>query len=139
MPARAHWPTVAPFQGVLVGCAAALFLGGLISDIAYARSYEVQWINMAAWLLVGGMVFAGLALAWSLLEVIRGPARRGRPLAGFLLLLVMFLVGLVDCFMHARDAWGTMPMGLVLSAVLTGLSVAALWCSVSVAASGGAE
>jgi uncharacterized membrane protein len=116
-----------PCQLLLTGFASVLFLGGLLSDVAYARSYQIQWLNFAAWLLAGGMVFVGLALAWSLVEVALGPARRGRRLISALLLLAAFVVGLLDCFMHARDAWGAMPAGLVQSAVAMALLSGALW------------
>jgi uncharacterized membrane protein len=116
---------------VLVACAAPLFLGGLLSDIAYARTYEIQWLNFAAWLIAGAMVFTGLALAWSLVELALGPARRGAPLIGLLLLLAMFVFGLVNAFMHARDAWGAMPAGLLWSVIVTAIAAVALWISVS--------
>jgi uncharacterized membrane protein len=103
----------------------------LLSDIAYARTYEIQWLNFAAWLIAGAMVFTGLALAWSLVELALGPARRRRPLIGLLLLLGMFVFGLVNSFIHARDAWGAMPAGLVWSVIVTAMAAAAIWISVS--------
>lgn len=114
------------YHVVLAASAAPLFLGGLLSDIAYARTYQVQWLNFAAWLIAGGMVFAGLALAWSLVEVVLGPGRRGQPLLGLALLLAVFLLGLLDSFMHARDAWGAMPSGLVQTILLVALALSAL-------------
>lgn len=128
--ARGLESPIHPIHGVLAAFAAPLFLGGLLSDIAYARTYEIQWANFAAWLIAGGMVFTGLALAWSLVEVVRGPGRRRRPLIVLLLLLAMFVLGLLNSFMHARDAWGSMPSGLIMSLILTALSAAATWLSV---------
>jgi len=119
-----------PLHAVLVAGAFPLFLGGLLADIAYARSFQVQWLNFAAWLIAGAMVFTGLALAWSLLEVIRSAFRDRRTLLGFLLLAAMFILGLLDSFSHARDAWGAMPSGLVLSVVVTALAAVALWLGV---------
>jgi uncharacterized membrane protein len=114
------------YQVVLTAFAAPLFFGALLSDIAYARTYEIQWLNFAAWLIAGGMVFLGFALAWSLIEVVLGPARRRQPLLGGLLLLAAFILGLLDSFMHARDAWGAMPSGLVQTVILNGLAILAL-------------
>jgi uncharacterized membrane protein len=118
-------------QVVLIAVAAPLFLGAMISDVAYARTFEIQWLNFAAWLIAGGMVFTGLALAWSMIEVILGPARRGRPLIGAILLLASFILGLLNSFMHARDAWAAMPLGLVQSVILTALILAALVIAVA--------
>jgi len=135
MAARAGRRTAAGFHlyhVVLLACAAPLFLGGLLSDLAYARTYEIQWLNFAAWLIAGGMVFAGIALVWSLLEVLlRREARRRGPLVGLLLLLAIFILGLLNSFMHARDAWGAMPAGLIMSVVVAALAMAAVWLSVS--------
>jgi uncharacterized membrane protein len=130
--ARAGRPArpIHPIYAVLLVCSFPLFLGGLLADIAYARTYQVQWINLAAWLVAGAMVFAGLALAWSLVEAILSLFRERRLLIGLLLLAAIFVLGLLNSFMHARDAWGAMPSGLVLSLLVTGLAAAAVWFSV---------
>ena len=126
-PARA----IQPLHAVLLAATIPLFLGGLLSDIAYTRSYEIQWSNFAAWLIAGGMVFTGLALLWSLVDLVRPGRSRGRPFLYCLLLLATFVIGLVNSFVHARDAWGTMPEGLILSAVVAALAVAATWLGFS--------
>lgn len=116
-----------PLHAVLTTSAFPLFLGGALSDIAYARTYEVQWLNFAAWLIAGAMVFTGLALAWSLLLAILRAFRDRRTLIALLLLAAIFVLGLLDSFMHARDAWAAMPSGLILSLIVTVLAAAATW------------
>jgi glucose/arabinose dehydrogenase len=37
---------------------APLFVGALLADWAYARSYQIEWSNFASWLLIGAMVLA---------------------------------------------------------------------------------
>lgn len=120
-----------PIHAVLLAATLPLFLGGLLSDITYTYSFEIQWINFAAWLIAGAMVFTGLALVWALVDVIRGPRRRGWPLVYLLALLAIFVLGLLNSFVHARDAWGTMPDGLILSAVVTVLAIFAVWVGFS--------
>lgn len=132
-PARA----IQPFHAVLLAATIPLFLGALLSDVAYDRTYEIQWSNFAAWLIAGGMIFTGLALLWSLIDLVRAVRRRGRPLLYFLLLLVTFAVGLVNAFVHARDAWGIMPDGLILSAVVAVLAIVATWVGFSSLRTGG--
>lgn len=127
-----------PVHAVLLAGAVPLFLGGLLSDLAYARSYQIQWTNFASWLIAGAMVFTGFALLWSFVALIRG-RRRGWPLTCFLLLLGMFVLGLINSFVHARDAWGSMPEGLILSLLVTVLAVAATWIGYSSLLAGGAE
>lgn len=128
-----------PLHALLLASILPLFLGGLLSDIAYSNSYEIQWINFAAWLIAGAMVFTGLALLWALIDLARAERRGGRPLVYFLLLLALFLLGLVNSFVHAKDAWATMPEGLVLSIVVTLLAIAATWTGFSTLRAGGIE
>ena len=117
-----------PLHAVLLAATVPLFLGALLGDLAYASTYQIQWSNLAAWIIAGGMVFTGLALLWAVIELpFRAGARRAGPLVCFLLLLAIFVLGLVDSFVHARDAWGVMPEGLVLSAIVAALAIAATW------------
>lgn len=116
----------------LVFSALSLFLGALLSDWAYAASHEVQWTNMASWLIAGGLVFAGVALLWGLVDVVRDRAQRHRRAAAYLvLLLATFAVGLVNALVHAKDAWAAMPAGLWLSVLVLLLVVAAGWLGAS--------
>jgi uncharacterized membrane protein len=115
---------------VLLAGAVPLFLGALLADMAYCRSYEIQWINFAAWLIVGGMVFTALALLWALVDLVRERSR-GRALVYFLVLLAVFVSGLVNSFVHAQDAWATMPEAAVLSVVVTALAAIATWIGFS--------
>lgn len=115
-----------PIHAVLLGGALPLFLGALLSDWAYGASYEVQWSNFAQWLIAGALVFAGFALLWSLIDVLRKD-RRGGAARTFLLLLATFIVGFVDALVHAKDGWAMMPEGLILSVIVTVLMLAAIW------------
>lgn len=125
-----------PLHAVLLASALPLFLGGLISDIAYGRSYQIQWSNFAAWLIAGAMVFTGLTLLWALIDLIRS-GRSRRSLIYFLMLLAIFLLGLVNSFVHARDAWAVMPDGLILSAIVALLALVATWIGFSSLRPGG--
>lgn len=112
---------------VLLAGTIPLFLGALLSDIAYYKSYQIQWSNFASWLIAGGELFCGLALLFALINLIRAKQKTGRPLMYFGLLLVTWVLGLINAFEHAKDAWAAMPTGLVLSVIVTLLSCAAAW------------
>jgi uncharacterized membrane protein len=114
-------------HAVLLGGCVPLFLGALLSDIAYARSYDVQWLNFASWLIAGALVFCGFALLWAVVEVLRRDRRGRRRLGYALMLLVTFVVGFVNALVHAKDAWATMPEGLILSALVAIFILAATW------------
>lgn len=117
---------------VLAFSALPLFLGALLSDWAYARSYQIQWTNFASWLIAGGLVFAGLALLWAAVDVLRSSAtRERRDMIYLLLLFASFVLGFVNALIHAKDGWAAMPAGLVLSAVV--LLLAAVASSIGLA------
>ena len=128
-----------PLHAVLLASILPLFLGGLLSDLAYSRSYEIQWSNFASWLIAGGMVFTGVVMVWALIDLLRSGQRRGRPLLYFLLLLAVFILGLLNSFTHARDAWGIMPGATILSAIVAVLAIGAIWVGFSSLRSGDAQ
>lgn len=131
--------TPGPLHAILLAGTVPLFLGALLSDIAYAQTYQIQWANFASWLIAGGLLFCGLALLFALVNLIRADHKAGRPVAYFLLLLVTWALGLINAFEHAKDAWAMMPTGLILSVVVTLLSVVAAWTGLTNLRSGGAE
>lgn len=128
---RTHRGALHPVHAVLLAGAVTLFLGAMLSDIAYSSSYQVQWTNFASWLIAGGLLFSGFALLWSGIDLLRADRRGKRALAPFLLLLATWLLGFINALIHARDAWGSMPEGLVLSIIVTVLASAATWLAFS--------
>lgn len=116
-----------PLHALLLGGSLPLFLGALLSDIAYFNSYQIQWSNFASWLIAGALLFSGLALLCALIGLLRRDHRQGRPLVYFLLLLAGWILGFINALVHARDAWAVMPSGLVLSVLVTLLILAATW------------
>jgi uncharacterized membrane protein len=104
-----------------------LFLGALLNDIAYFNSYQIQWSNFASWLIAGGLLLCGLALVFALANLIRAKRKNGQPLVYVLLLLATWMLGLINAFQHAKDAWEAMPTGLVLSGIVALLACAAVW------------
>jgi uncharacterized membrane protein len=106
-------------HALLVFSALPLFLGALLSDWAYAASYQVQWTNFASWLIGGGLLFAGFALLWALIDYLRSRAARDRRHGLYLAaLLASVVLGFVNALVHAKDAWAAMPAGLWLSVLV---------------------
>lgn len=127
-----------PLHAFLLAGAAPLFIGAMLGDIAYAYSYQIQWTNFASWLIVGGLVFGGCALAWAIVDLFRAGRLERRSLAYALLLLTAWVLGLFNALVHARDAWASMPTGLVLSTIVAVLAVTAAWVGFSNVRAGGA-
>lgn len=127
-----------PLHAVLLAGTIPLFLGALLSDIAYAQSYQIQWINFASWLIVGGLVFGGFALLYAIVDLFRAD-RDGHSLVYTLVLLATWVLGFINALVHARDAWASMPTGLILSVVVTLLACAAAWIRLTGWSAGAAE
>ena len=129
-----------PVHAVLLASCLPLFLGALLSDWAYSTSFQIQWINFAAWLIVGAVIFTGLALLWGLIDALRADVPRGRSKWIYVGLLAATLVlGFVNALVHAKDGWATMPLGLVLSVIVFVLAVAAIWVGFAKPRTGGTQ
>ncbi|OEC35812.1 Uncharacterized membrane protein [Pseudomonas cuatrocienegasensis] len=140
MTATTHYhyrSTPNPLHAVLLAGTVPLFLGALLSDFAYFRTYQIQWSNFASWLIAGGLVFCGLALLFALVNLLRAGQKRGRPLTYFLLLLATWALGFLNALEHAKDAWAVMPVGLALSVVVAVLAVVATGLGLSNLRNGG--
>jgi uncharacterized membrane protein len=126
-----------PIRALLLGAANAFLVSGFLSDWAYFSTHEIQWKNFADWLIIGGLVFAGFALMWALVDLFRSSLDRGRRIVAFGLLLVAFILGIVDELVHAKDAWASMPDALIISAVVAVLAIAATALDFSTTPAGG--
>lgn len=128
---RTPQDAVHPLHAFLLAGAVPLFLGALLSDIAYAQSYQIQWSNFASWLIAGALVFAGCALLWALIDLFRAGRRRRHGVLYFVLLLATWVLGFVNALVHAKDAWAIMPTSLVLSVIVMVLACVATWIGFS--------
>jgi uncharacterized membrane protein len=117
-----------PLHAVLLASSLPLFLGALLSDWAYYSTYEIQWINFAAWLNAGAMLFLGAALLWTAIDFLRSDVARDRSsILHLLVVLATFILGFIAALVHAKDAWATMPSGLILSFIVLLLAIWSVW------------
>ncbi|MFN6993815.1 MAG: DUF2231 domain-containing protein [Aquincola tertiaricarbonis] len=133
--AAVHRP-LHPLHVLLLAGSVPMFLGVLMSDIAYANSDQVQWKNFASWLNAGALLLSGLALLWSVLSMVSAHRRRRRPVLAGALLLAGWIIGFVNSLVHAKDAGATLPEGLVLAVIVFALMAVASWLSLSFERSG---
>lgn len=126
-----------PLHAILLGGSIPLFLGAMLSDFAYFSSHHIQWNNFASWLIAGGLVFAGLAILCGIIGLFRPDGRQGRQPLSLLLLVATWIIGFINALIHAKDAWASMPMGLVLSVIVTLLACAAAWFGLTPVRKGG--
>lgn len=137
--ARHSGTALQPLHAFFLAGIVPLFIGVLLNDYTYWSSYELQWKNFASWMLIGALVFNGLALLGSILSLVRADKRMGTPVAYFLLLLATFVLGLINSFIHAKDVWASMPTGLILSVITVILACTATWIGLTSWRIGGAR
>lgn len=136
---RTYPATFHPLHSLFLSSAVPLFLGALLSDLAYSSSYQIQWNNFASWLIAGALVFTGLTLLCAIIEWFRVPGRHRYAFIYPLLLLITWIVGFINALVHAKDAWATMPESLVLSVIVTLLILVTAWIGLTGCHTGGAR
>jgi uncharacterized membrane protein len=105
---------------MLVPFPIACFVGALITDIAYARTAEMMWADVSAWLLAVGTIMGALAAIAGLIDFLSNRLIRARPPAWPHMVgnLVVLLLALLNTLVHTRDAWtSVVPVGLILSII----------------------
>ena len=120
-----------PLHAIILSFPAALFVSGLVTDIVYLNTAEIMWTHFSAWLIAGADLFAGLALIWALVSLFFGSFKRHRRagIVHVVLVAAMLVLGIVNSFQHAKDAWDSVgTFGLILSILcsLIALAVVAL-------------
>ncbi|MEA2942748.1 MAG: hypothetical protein QOD09_3277 [Bradyrhizobium sp.] len=109
-----------PVHSVLMSFAAAYFSGALVTDVVYWQMPDVLWERFSIWLIMAGLVMAGLAVFAYIINALAGRRRQSRSawprLLGFA--LAVFLA-VINAFVHSRDGYtAVVPSGLMLSATV---------------------
>jgi uncharacterized membrane protein len=103
----------------LVGAGATLLMAAFASDLLYWDTLLFQYNNFSGWLLTGGLVLSLLAAIAFVIDLILGRVGRVSWLR-FLGLAAAALLGLLNAFVHSRDAYtAVVPQGITLSAIVT--------------------
>jgi uncharacterized membrane protein len=103
---------------MLASFSAAYFVGALVTDLVYWQMPDVLWERFSIWLIMAGLVMAGLAVLAYVISTLAGRRRQSRSTwprpVGFA--LAVFLA-VIDAFVHSRDGYtAVVPTGLMLSA-----------------------
>ena len=118
----------APIYVLLFPVPVVLFIAALVTDIAYAKSATITWLNFSEWLIAAGLLFGALALIVLIVEFCASRAiRAGVGWAHLVLFVAALVVELFSMFIHTRDGWtAVVPSGMTLSI----LGVVLLLCAV---------
>ncbi|WP_419827066.1 DUF2231 domain-containing protein [Sphingomonas sp.] len=127
-----------PVHGILSAYPLAFFTGAFATDVIYARSANMMWANFSTWMITAGLLMGVFAAVAGIVDAVtsRGRARRTRrPWPHSVTTGLMMALGLVNAFIHSRDAWtSVVPIGLVLSAVVAVLALVSSWLGYSLEA-----
>lgn len=127
-PAAIHFRR--PIHPILLHLPELCFFGALLTDITYARSYDMQWANFSVWLITAGLLLGGLGAVAALFDLATHRLVRTRG-SGWLYAfgyILAWVLSLFNAFVHSRDAYtSVVPAGLTLSAIVFVLLLITRW------------
>src|SRR5689334_8784465 len=83
----------APLYLLLFPVPVVLFVAALVTDVAYANSDNITWLNFSEWLIAAGLLFGALAAIVLIVEFVTSPAIRAGAIGWTH--LVLFFAALV--------------------------------------------
>jgi uncharacterized membrane protein len=108
-----------PILKFLVWFSAAYFTGALVTDLAYWQMLNVMWERFSIWLIVAGLILAGLATVTYVVGLASSRQIEGPAWPGVVGYAIAGLLSLLNAFVHSRDAYtAVVPTGLMLSALV---------------------
>jgi uncharacterized membrane protein len=127
-------PRGRPLLTVLVSFSAAYFTGALVTDLVYWHMPDVLWERFSIWLIVAGLIMAGLATIAYLVDLI-GRGRIDRPAwSGVIGYALAVLLAVINAFVHSRDGYtAVVPTGLMLSGLVVVVLALTAWVPTALA------
>jgi uncharacterized membrane protein len=121
-------PRGRPMHKMLVSFSAAYFTGALVTDLVYWQMPDVLWERFSIWLIVSGLVMAGLGIVAYMVDLAVG-RRIERPVwpraIGYALAV---LLAVINAFVHSRDGYtAVVPTGLMLSGLVVAILILTAW------------
>jgi uncharacterized membrane protein len=123
-----------PLHKILAAFSAAYFAGALITDLVYWQIPDVLWERFSIWLILAGLVMAGLTVVASAIDL-ASSRRIDRPawprVVGYALTIVL---SLMNAFIHSRDGYtAVVPTGLMLSGLVVVVLLLTSWAGAALA------
>jgi uncharacterized membrane protein len=119
-----------PLYAMLAPIPFVCFLITFFTDWTYAETADMQWANMSAWLLAGGLIISIVVVIIGLIDFFSEPRLRASLTVwvhgvGYAIAL---LLSILNSFVHSRDAYtSVVPTGLTLSAVVAVILLISAW------------
>jgi uncharacterized membrane protein len=123
-----------PLHKILASFSAAYFAGALVTDLVYWQIPDVLWERFSIWLIVAGLVMAGLTVVAYAIDLASG-RQIDRPawprVVGYALTIAL---SLMNAFIHSRDAYtAVVPTGLTLSGLVIVVLLLTSWAGAALA------
>jgi uncharacterized membrane protein len=127
-------PRGRPIHKVLASFSAAYFTGALFTDLVYWQIPDVLWERFSIWLIVAGLVMAGLTVMAYAIDL-AGGRQIDRPawprVVGYALTIAL---SVMNAFIHSRDAYtAVVPTGLMLSGLVVVVLLLTSWAGTALA------
>jgi uncharacterized membrane protein len=127
-------PRGRPIHKMLVSFSAAYFAGALVTDLVYWQMPNVLWERFSIWLIVAGLIMAGLAAIAYVIDL-AGGRQIDTPawprVVGYVLTV---LLSLMNAFIHSRDGYtAVVPTGLMLSGLVIVVLLLTAWVGTALA------
>ena len=119
-----------PIHPMLVPFPIACFVGTLVTDIAYAKTFDLLWSTFSIWLLTAGLIMAALAAVAGLIDFLGSRQIRMLKPAWIHLIgnVTAVVLSLINAFVHSRDGYtAVVPTGLILSAIVVAILLVTGW------------
>jgi len=127
-------PRGRPLHKTLVSFSAAYFAGALVTDLVYWKMPDVLWERFSIWLIVAGLIMAGLAAAAYVIDLAVGRQIDMPAWPHVVGYAVAVLLSLINAFVHSRDAYtAVVPTGLMLSTLVIVVLLLTAWVGMALA------
>lgn len=99
------------------------FTAAWIFDILYLKSFQIMWTDAASWLIAIGLVLAIVPRLINLVQVwfTQRPLATAAVKIHFWLWLLAIVLEIFNAFVHSRDAYAVVPLGVILSTAVVAL------------------
>ncbi len=96
------------------------FVAAWIFDIIYLKTFVILWTQAASWLIAIGLVIAIIPRLINLVQVWVGSRypQGSAVKVHFWLNLLAIVLAIVNAFIHSRDAYAVVPLGVTLSTLV---------------------
>jgi uncharacterized membrane protein len=127
-------PRGRPIHRMLASFSAAYFVGAFVTDLVYWQMPDVLWERFSIWLIVAGLVMAGLATVAYVIGLAAGGQIHTSSWPGAVGYALAVLLSVINAFVHSRDGYtAVVPTGLMLSGLVVVVLLLTAWVGTALA------